>query len=108
MYLWNQLYRRYDAYRLRAVAVNDISRLTNMKKFFSTLLLAAISLSISPLPLGAQTLSADERKIVEFVDKHNDEAIALLEKSVNISSPTEDIVGVKEDGKVFSLSLIHI
>lgn len=105
MYLWNQLYRRYDAYRLRAVAVNDISRLTNMKKFFSTLLLAAISLSISPLPLGAQTLSADERKIVEFVDKHNDEAIALLEKSVNISSPTEDIVGVKEDGKVFSKEL---
>jgi len=105
MYLWNQLYHRYDADRLCAVAVNNISRLTNMKKFVSTLLLAAISLSISTLPLGAQTLSADERKIVEFVDKHNDEAVALIEKAVNISSPTEDIVGVKEVGMIFSKEL---
>ena len=79
-----------------------------MKKLIATFTLAVISLSFSTLPLAAQTLNADERKIVEFVDKHNDEAIALIEKTVNISSPTEDLVGVKEVGMVFSRELAAI
>ena len=76
-----------------------------MKKLIATFTLAVISLSFSTLPLVAQTLNADERKIVEFVDKHNDEAIALIAKTVNISSPTEDLGGVKEVGMVFSREL---
>ena len=79
-----------------------------MKKLIATFTLAVISLSFSTLPLAAQTLNADERKIVEFVDKHNDEAIALIEKTVNISSPTEDLGGVKEVGMVFSRELAAI
>ena len=79
-----------------------------MKKLIATFTLAVISLSFSTLPLVAQTLNADERKIVEFVDKHNDEAIALIAKTVNISSPTEDLGGVKEVGMVFSRELAAI
>ena len=79
-----------------------------MKKLIATFTLAVISLSFSTLPLAAQTLNADERKIVEFVDKHNDEAIALIAKTVNISSPTEDLGGVKEVGMVFSRELAAI
>jgi glutamate carboxypeptidase len=105
MYLWNQLYRRYDADGLSEVAGDIISERTIMKKLFATLVLAAISLSISTVPLGAQTLTSDERKIVDFIDKHNGEAIALIEKTVNISSPTEDLAGVKEVGMIFGKEL---
>ena len=33
-------------------------------------------------------VSAEEQKIIAYIDNHNDEAIALLEKVVNIESPT--------------------
>lgn len=46
----------------------------------------------------SQTLNADERKIVEIIDKNNQQAIALIEKTVNMSSPTEDLAGVKAVG----------
>ena len=52
-------------------------------------------LLITPFASYAQKLSADERKIIEYIDSHNDEAIALLEKVVNIESPTEDLAGVR-------------
>ncbi len=76
-----------------------------MIRLIATLALAAISLTISPLALRAQTLNADERKIVEFVDRHNEEAIAMIGKTVDIASPTEDLAGVKEVGMIFSKEL---
>ena len=50
---------------------------------------------------NAQKLSADEKKIIAYIDSHNDEAITLLEKVVNIESPTEDLAGVKNVGMTF-------
>lgn len=47
---------------------------------------------------NAQTLSAAERAIVEYVDKNSGDAVVLLEKTVNIESPTEDLDGVKAVG----------
>ncbi len=58
-------------------------------------------LLITPFASYAQKLSADERKIIEYIDSHNDEAIALLEKVVNIESPTEDLAGVRNVGTLF-------
>lgn len=48
--------------------------------------------------IAAQTLSADEQKIVRYVDAHNNDAIALLEKIVNLESPTQNSAGVKQVG----------
>ncbi len=49
----------------------------------------------------AQKISADEQKIVGYIDAHAADAVALLEKTVNIESPTENLAGVKQVGMVF-------
>lgn len=49
----------------------------------------------------AQKISTEEQKLVEYIDAHTGEAIALLEKTVNIESPTENLAGVKQVGAVF-------
>lgn len=46
-------------------------------------------------------ISAEEQKIVDFVDAHVEDAISLLEKVVNVESPTENLAGVKEVGEIF-------
>ena len=45
--------------------------------------------------------TTEEQKIVDYIDAHIEDAIALLEKTVNIESPTENLAGVKEVGMVF-------
>lgn len=49
----------------------------------------------------AQKLSAEEQKLVSYIDAHSAEAVALLEKVVNIESPTQNTEGVKKVGLVF-------
>ena len=49
----------------------------------------------------AQKISADEQKIVNYIDAHIEDAIALLEKTVNIESPTENLDGVRQTGMIF-------
>ena len=52
--------------------------------------------------LGAQAgAPAPERAIVAYVDAHNGEALALLERVVNINSGTQNFAGVREVGAVF-------
>ena len=68
-----------------------------MKKFLSAILILICSLQIAL----AQSLSADEKRIVEYVDSHSGEAVALLEKVVNIESATQNVAGVKSVGSVF-------
>ncbi|MFQ5737932.1 MAG: M20/M25/M40 family metallo-hydrolase [Acidobacteriota bacterium] len=51
---------------------------------------------------GAQSpLSPTEREIIRYADGHDDEAIVLLERVVNINSGTMNLVGVREVGRVF-------
>jgi glutamate carboxypeptidase len=50
---------------------------------------------------SAQALSAEEQKIASYIDAHQVEQIALIEKVVNLQSPTENIAGVKQIGLVF-------
>ena len=47
----------------------------------------------------AQT--SDERTIAKYVDDHQTEAVALLEKAVNINSGTGNLPGVKKVGDLF-------
>ncbi|MEY2907508.1 MAG: hypothetical protein RLZZ602_31 [Pseudomonadota bacterium] len=56
-------------------------------------------LSISPLaPLTAQALTANEQAIIDWVDAHEEEAISLLEDTVNIGSGTMNHSGVRAVG----------
>ena len=48
-----------------------------------------------------QSLSAEEKRIAEYVDSQMPEAIALLERVVNIKSATQNLAGVKNVGLVF-------
>ena len=77
--------------------------LTNIKmKQTKYLFVLAVALVLSLTPaLQAQKLSNEEQKIIDYIDKHNDEAIAFLEKVVNIESPTEDLAGVRAVGMTF-------
>ena len=71
----------------------------------SKLVQILILISFSVLAANAQKLNADEQKIIDYIDKHSGEAITLLEKTVNIESPTEDTAGVKNVGMAFSKEL---
>ncbi len=52
-------------------------------------------------PDYARKISAEEQKIISYIDAHIEDAVALLEKIVNIESPTENLTGVKQVGMVF-------
>src|SRR5215204_1848207 len=70
-------------------------------KVAAFLLIAILSCSQA----RAQQLSADERKLIDYIDAHQMEAVALLENVTNIMSPTEDLAGVKQVGAVFQREL---
>ena len=58
-------------------------------------------LSLLTVQVWGQKVSVEEQKIISYVDAHKDEAVALLEKIVNIESPTQNLKGVKDVGLVF-------
>lgn len=64
-----------------------------MKRSLVLLVLASVFSSLTV----AQT-DPKEKQIVDFIDKHQPEAVELLKKSIDIESPTEDIAGVKAAG----------
>ena len=77
----------------------------NMKTHIYPIILAAMLMGVLTFNAAAQTLNADEQKIIDYIDKHAADAVNLLEKTVNIESPTEDIAGVKNVGMIFSKEL---
>lgn len=56
------------------------------------------------LPL-MQSLSGVEQTIVAAVDARNADALALLERVVNVNSGTENLDGVREVGRIFRAEL---
>ena len=48
--------------------------------------LAGIAALAMALPAQAGSLDANEQRMVEWIDAHTEDAIALLEETVNISS----------------------
>ena len=66
---------------------------------------AALLSLVVPAFAAAQSLDADERRMAEWIDSHEDEAVALLEETVDISSGTMDPGGVREVGKVLQREL---
>jgi glutamate carboxypeptidase len=47
-------------------------------------------------------LNPDERALAAYIDAHNAEALALLERVVNINSGTQNFEGVRDVGRVFA------
>ncbi|MBA4122133.1 MAG: M20/M25/M40 family metallo-hydrolase [Acidobacteria bacterium] len=72
-----------------------------MKKIINRLVFVIAFVVLSSTFNYAQKILADEQKIVDYIDKHTGDAIALLEKTVNIESPTENLNGVKQVGTIF-------
>ena len=68
-----------------------------MNKIIFSIVVITLSVSFAV----AQKISADEQKIISYIDANTENAISLLEKTVNIESPTEDIQGVKNVGMVY-------
>src|SRR4051812_32927934 len=66
-----------------------------------TLLLSAVLAATA----SAQSLTAPEQSIARAVDSHNKEALALLERVVNINSGTLNVAGVRAVGNIFAQEL---
>lgn len=69
----------------------------NLGKVAVALVLLFLCVTLS----SAQKISSEEQKIVDYIDAHRDEPVALLERVVNIQSPTENLAGVRQVGAVF-------
>ena len=64
---------------------------------------AAVLIALSVMQTG--NLTPDERALAAYVDAHNSESLALLERVVNINSGTQNFDGVREVGRVFAAEL---
>lgn len=73
----------------------------------SLLSLLAISM-LSVAGVRAAELSAEEQRMADWIDAHAEDAIALLEETVNISSGTMNHDGVREVGRVMQRELDSI
>jgi len=67
--------------------------------------LKSVAYVLLSLIVMAQTAANAERAIVSYIDAHNAEAVALLERVVNINSGTHNIAGVKAVGAIFKQEL---
>ncbi|MEO8621943.1 MAG: M20/M25/M40 family metallo-hydrolase [bacterium] len=58
--------------------------------------------------VGPVVLSADETKTRDYVRAHHDADVALLERAVNISSGSQNPVGVRKVGELFGAQLAEM
>jgi glutamate carboxypeptidase len=72
-----------------------------MKKITNRIVFVTAIVALSSIFSYAQKISADEQKIVNYIDAHTEDAIALFEKTVNVESPTENLSGVRQVGMIF-------
>ncbi len=76
-----------------------------MNKLICKFVFPSLAILLGCVCANAQTLSTEEQKIANYIDAHQVEQIAMLEKVVNLQSPTENIAGVKQVGLVFKNQL---
>jgi glutamate carboxypeptidase len=76
-----------------------VNRPASATSCLTTLMLLTCAASMS---IRAQALSNDEQQIATHAHTHTEEAIGLLQRIVDIDSPTEDIEGVREVGAVLA------
>lgn len=66
-----------------------------------TTFLCLAPILVAPPPAAAQNLTSEEERIVAWVDAHVDDAVDLLERTVNINSGTMNFEGVRRVGDVY-------
>ncbi len=66
---------------------------------------AACATSVERVPSGAESFNEDERRMIEWIDAHAEDAIALLAETVNIGSGTMNHDGVHAVGRVMRREL---
>ena len=66
--------------------------------------LLIVSICLAP---GVELAAADgiEQQLVDYVDAHQEKALALLERTVNINSGTLNFPGVREVGRIYAAEL---
>jgi len=74
---------------------------TSVRVSLLVVLMAAASMSGA----NGEALSLQEQRMVDWIDAHNEDAIALLEETVNISSGTMNHEGVRKVGDVMRREL---
>lgn len=70
--------------------------------------LAAVAIAwvaMTPAPAAQSALSAQERAMAAYIDAQANDAIALLERAVNINSGTLNLEGVRQVGALFRAEL---
>jgi len=67
-------------------------------------MIRSVCLAIAALLALQTAATVAERAIVAYVDAHNAEALALLERVVNINSGTQNFAGVRDVGAIFLTS----
>jgi len=67
-----------------------------------TLLAAVVAVA---LVIPQPALTREERAMASFIDAHQAEAVALLERAVNINSGTQNLEGVRRTGALFRAEL---
>jgi glutamate carboxypeptidase len=71
-------------------------------------LFTLLLLTLTCLGLQSQKLSKTEQKIIEIIQRDNEQAIRFLEQVVNINSGTMNFAGVKAVGDAFSNEFVQI
>jgi len=66
------------------------------------LLLLAAAAPAAAAPGGAEALSPTERRIVEWIEAHEEEAVAFLRETVETNSGTMSFAGVRRVGDLFA------
>src|SRR4051794_14697078 len=59
---------------------------------------ALMVIALCAIGMTAQTVDPTEKKILEYLDAHLGEAVTLIQRTVDIESPTENLAGVKAVG----------
>jgi glutamate carboxypeptidase len=81
--------------------VSTHSREDDVKRTLNTLFAIQLAALLPAVPAAAQGLSEEERAIADYIEANAEDAIALLERVVNINSGTMNFAGVREVGQVF-------
>jgi glutamate carboxypeptidase len=66
---------------------------------------AAVVVALASLALAQGSLSPQERAIASYIDAHQADAVALLERAVNINSGTQNLEGIRKVGALYRAEL---
>jgi len=73
-----------------------------MKKIVVSLFAVCLVITVQAQKMSMQGVSAEEKKVMDYIDANMPRAIALLKESVDINSGSLNIAGVKKVGEIFA------